>query len=146
MWYNIYAVRRFFNPKPKGNVGVTGKSFSSSKLETVTTSNPVKDEDYVSGKLKTKIILKFPAANVGKPTNLKSDSHDWKKRKLQDFEVDQKKSIEADNLSKRPKVVKCSINFLVGHQRLVFDFVLLSNNLHTTFFCACRIQVNGLRN
>ncbi|KAI3803441.1 hypothetical protein L1987_31592 [Smallanthus sonchifolius] len=72
-------VGHFFNPKPKGKPEVTGKSNLPSKCETDNKSTPAS-----------------------------SDTHHSKKRKLQDFEVDKKRSIEADNqsitLKKRPKL------------------------------------------
>ncbi|KAI3775035.1 hypothetical protein L1987_49603 [Smallanthus sonchifolius] len=69
----------YFNPKPKGKPEVAGKSNSPSKCETDNTSNPASSDTYHS-----------------------------KKRKLQDFEVDKKSSIEADSQSitvkKQPKL------------------------------------------
>ncbi|KAK9078281.1 hypothetical protein SSX86_002338 [Deinandra increscens subsp. villosa] len=83
---SAFAVGHFFNPKPKGGPEVAGKSNSSSKCETKSTS----------------------------PTVLKSraspDTYHSKKRKPQDFEVDKQKIIEADSKSimieKKPKLDK----------------------------------------
>ncbi|KAD6794564.1 hypothetical protein E3N88_05460 [Mikania micrantha] len=76
-------VRHFFNRKPKGP-GVATKANSSSKCEANNTSN---------------MDLRFHASS-----NYSCHS---KKRKLQDFEVDKKKSIEVESqsimLMKRPK-------------------------------------------
>ncbi|KAL8189292.1 hypothetical protein R6Q57_028858 [Mikania cordata] len=78
------AVRHFFNRKPKGNPGVATKANSSSKCEANNTSN---------------MDLRFHAS---------SNTCHSKKKKLQDFEVDKKKSIEVETqsimLMKRPKV------------------------------------------
>ncbi|KAJ0522542.1 putative BAH domain, nucleotide-binding alpha-beta plait domain superfamily [Helianthus annuus] len=79
-------VERFFNPKPKGNDGVTSKSKSPSKCETDNTSTIV----------------------LGVPTSSSSDNNHSKKRTLQELDVDRTKSVEADSqsimLKKRPKL------------------------------------------
>lgn len=84
-------VGHYFNPKPKENTRVTGKPNSHSKFEIDNTSTRVKDKDLVSGKYTDE------TETIKRP-----------KRKLQDFKVDEKKTIEAENqnimLVKRPKV------------------------------------------
>ncbi|KAM0017396.1 putative BAH domain, nucleotide-binding alpha-beta plait domain superfamily [Helianthus debilis subsp. tardiflorus] len=77
-------VERFFNPKPKGNDGVTSKSNSPSKCETDNTSTIV----------------------LGVPTSSSSGNNHSKKRTLQELDVDRTKSVEANSqsimLKKRP--------------------------------------------
>ncbi|KAI3716290.1 hypothetical protein L6452_23524 [Arctium lappa] len=93
-------------PKPKVNSKVTGISYSSSKFEIDNDSAVAKDEHLERDNFTNKKGLRFPGATVNRPTcssSSASDSYPLKKRKLQDLEVDEGKSIEADSQSIKPK-------------------------------------------